>query len=240
MATTATSNYVLYPLQTPYTLNDLQQQPEKPFDKMMQESKINNVVQLPPTPTEQESSINNIVQLPPTPTASDNEDEVEEKATQQHKLLKEKMVQLQRRGTVSLGELIPAASAVLVAKHRVGLAGQPSIQDSCLARALTKARIGIQTHRLKEKYLLNEWIRLSLATPIDESMINNAKRVVQRNRTKEIVKWFEQKFKKISLSLDELEQRVDSLRRQKLVQQQKSMANSKSTSSLPSPPATYI
>ncbi|CEP18591.1 hypothetical protein [Parasitella parasitica] len=249
MATTAASNHVLYPLQNPYSLNDLQQQPKTSIDNMMQESRNSHVVQLPPTPTDQEeSSINNIVHLPPTPTASDNEEEEaeeeeeEEKALQQHKLLREKTIKMQRRGTVSLRELIPVASAALRAKHRAAMAAQSSIQDSPLARALTKVKIGVQTSRLKEKYLLNEWIRLALAAPVDESTINTASRAFQRNRTMEIVKWFELKFSRISLSLDELEQRVDSLRRQKLlVQQQKSMTNSKSTSSLPSPPpATYI
>ena len=227
MTSTITSSCVLYPIKSLSLFDDIQQQQEKPDNIMMQLK----------SPPEQES--NNIaVQLPPTPTASDDEEEAEQQ--QQQKLLKEKSIKLQRRETVSLADLIPVASAALRAKHRQSMAAQSSIQDSALARALTKVKIGVQTHRLKERYLFNEWIRLALAAPVDESTINNAKRTLSTNRTMEIVKWYEHKFKRTTLSLDELENRVDCLRRQKLlVQQQESMTNN-SISSLPSPPATHL
>lgn len=228
MASTATSNCVLYPIKSVSLFDDIQQQQEKPE---------NNMMHLKSPPPEQESN-NNVVQLPPTPTASDDEEEAEQQ--HQQKLLKEKSIKLQRRETVSLADLIPVASAALRAKHRQSMAAQSSTQDSALARALTKVKIGVQTHRLKERYLFNEWIRLALAAPVDESTINSAKRVLSTNRTMEIVKWYEHKFKRATLSLDELENRVDCLRRQKLlVQQQESMTNN-GISSLPSPPATHL
>ncbi|KAL0141259.1 hypothetical protein V8B55DRAFT_1487426 [Mucor lusitanicus] len=186
---------------------------------------------------EQESNVV-VVQLPPTPTASDDEIDLEE----EQKLLREKSIKLQRRGTVSLADLIPVASAALRAKHRQSMMAAQPTQDSALARALTKVKIGVQTHRLKERYLLNEWIRLALAAPVDESTINSAKRVLQTNRTMEIVRWYEHKFKRATLSLGELEKRVDGLRQQKLLvqQQQQSMTSISSISSLPSPPATHL
>ncbi|KAI8058959.1 uncharacterized protein B0P05DRAFT_559180 [Gilbertella persicaria] len=148
--------------------------------------------------------------LPPTPTASD--DEIEE--------IKRKSIKLARRGTVSLADLIPVASAALKAKQRIHSTQEP--QDSILARALTKVKIGVQTHRLKEKYLTNEWKRLALGAPVDETTINLGTEEVKTNRTKEIVRWYEHKLKKNTLTLEELEQRVDELRRQKLlIQQQK-------------------
>ncbi|CAO3657590.1 unnamed protein product [Mucor hiemalis] len=157
----------------------------------------------------------NIV-LPPTPTASD--DEQEEKDA----VKKMTQIKLARRGTVSLADLIPVASAALKAKHRLSMQQEqlnnpPPTQDSPLARALTKVRIGVQTHRIKERYLTNEWIRLALAAPIDESTINRNVLVYKVNRTKEIVKWYEHKFKRLVLTLEELEKRVDELRQQRLL-----------------------
>jgi hypothetical protein len=159
--------------------------------------------------------------LPPTPTASDDEEDI-----------KQKTIKLQRRGTVSLADLIPVASAALRAKSTT------STQDSPLARALTKVKIGVQTHRLKERYLRNEWIRLALASPVDETTINNNMRVIKTSRTKEIALWYEHKFKRLTLTLEELEKKVDELRRQRLLLlHQKSITN---CTSLPSPPATHL
>ncbi|OBZ82221.1 hypothetical protein A0J61_09730 [Choanephora cucurbitarum] len=150
--------------------------------------------------------------LPPTPTASD--DEIEQ--------IKKKSVKLARRGTVSLADLIPVASAALKAKQRLANfeSKQQEPQNSILARALTKVKIGVQTHRLKERYLTNEWKRLALSAPVDDTTINLGLEEVKTNRTKEIVRWYEHKLKKATLSLDELEQRVDELRKQKLILQQ--------------------
>ncbi|KAG2197407.1 hypothetical protein INT47_005660 [Mucor saturninus] len=168
----------------------------------------------------------NKVLLPPTPITSDDEEEGVDTV---------KSIKLARRGTVSLVDLIPVASAALRAKHRLSSSqtnNPPSTQDSPLARALTKVKIGVQTHRLKERYLTNEWIRLALAAPLDESTINtdNMGRI-SVSRTREIVKWYEYKFKRSSLSLQTLEENVDALRRQKLLW---------STLNLPSPPATRL
>ncbi|KAG2229908.1 hypothetical protein INT48_008283 [Thamnidium elegans] len=104
--------------------------------------------------------------------------------------------------------------------------------NSPLARALTKVRVGVQTHRIKERYLTNEWARLVLQVPVDDSTINSPLRIKNMNRTKGIVAWYEYKFKRVSLSLQEIEEKVDLLRRQKLLYIQQS--------SLPSPPATRL
>ena len=132
----------------------------------------------------------NIV-LPPTPTSSDDEFDNDIKRT-------------------SLADLIPIASAALRAKQ------QEQQQESPLARALTKVKIGVQTQRLKEKYLSNEWIRLALNIPVDESTINDTTICAVRKRTKEIVRWYEWKYKKLRLSIQELESIVDELRKQRL------------------------
>ncbi|CAO3700958.1 unnamed protein product [Rhizopus stolonifer] len=140
----------------------------------------------------------NIV-LPPTPISSDDESE-----------------QVKQQNRTSLADLIPIASAALKSKQNI------QQQESPLARALTKVKLGVQTRRLKERYLSNEWIRLALNAPVDESVIN--KNVVTHQRTKEIARWYEWKYKKITLSLNELESIVDELRNQKLLrfqQQQK-------------------
>ncbi|GAA5812773.1 hypothetical protein MFLAVUS_006231 [Mucor flavus] len=162
--------------------------------------------------------------LPLTPNPSDDEEDI-------------KPMKLVRRGTVSLADLIPVASAALKAKHRLSIQQQqqnnaPSTQDSPLARALTKVRIGVQTHRIKERYLTNEWVRLALQVPVDDSTINSPLRIKNMNRTKGIVAWYEYKFKRVTLSLQQVEERVDLLRRQKLLYIQQS--------SLPSPPATRL
>lgn len=146
------------------------------------------------------------IQLPPTPTSSDDE--------QEHPPAKDP-VRLARRQT--LADLIPAASAAL--RERSRLNNEPT-QNSPLARALTKVKIGVQTHRIKERFLTNEWIRLALSTPLDDSTINSTHRVLNKSRTKEIVAWYEWKNKRVKLSIDELEKKVDALRRKKLVQQQ--------------------
>lgn len=171
---------------------------------------------------EKQETVENKVLLPPTPIPSDDEEEEEEM---------KKNIKLARRGTVSLADLIPVAAA-LRAKHRLSVKENPIIQDSALARALTKVKIGVQTHRIKERYLTNEWIRLALAVPLDESTINtNNMGRISMSRTREIVKWYEYKFKKLSISLQTLEENVDALRRQKLLY---------ATIHLPSPPATRL
>lgn len=139
--------------------------------------------------------------------------------------LKQKTIKLQRRGTVSLADLIPLATATHKAKHRTSvLYNDNENKNSPLARALTKVKIGLQTHKLKEKYLTSEWIRLALAVPLDEStinihLINNKEKInyKKNNRTKEIVKWYEHKYKRTVLPLSDLETRVDALRQQKLI-----------------------
>ncbi|KAI8371918.1 hypothetical protein BD560DRAFT_423570 [Blakeslea trispora] len=180
--------------------------------KSIQEEQINQLDIISPIKTKESNVFR--FDLPPTPTASD--DEIEQ--------IKKKGIKLARRGTVSLADLIPVASAALKAKQRLANPdSQQSVQepqDSLLARALTKVKIGVQTHRLKEKYLTNEWKRLALSAPVDDTTINLGLEEVKTNRTKEIVKWYEHKLKKVTLSLAELEQRVDELRKQKLLAQQ--------------------
>lgn len=197
--------------------------------------------------------------LPPTPNASDEEIDDEE---QQQQILKQKTIKLQRRGTVSLADLIPLATAAHKAKHRTSILYNTNEENnnSTLARALTKVKLGLQTHKLKEKYLTNEWIRLALAIPLDESTINvhniripnkqhqqiNYKK---NNRTKEITKWYEHKYKRTVLPLNELEARVDTLRQQRLIYVQQQQEQEKELdflsnltinhhfiASLPSPP----
>lgn len=191
--------------------------------------------------------------LPPTPNASD--EEIEEEDVE---ILKQKSIKLQRRGTVSLADLIPLATAAHKAKHISSVLYSDSNENnSTFARALTKVKLGLQTHKLKEKYLTNEWIRLALAVPLDESNINvhiniQAKNTQidykKNNRTKEIVKWFEHKNKRTVLPLNELEAEVDTLRQRKLihVQQQQELKQREldflssftthNFNSLPSPP----
>lgn len=162
---------------------------------------------------EQQKEAINVV-LPPTPSTSDDEQETTVPTIKR----------LSRRDSVSLADLIPVASAALRAKHRLSLQQQqqgnnpPSTQETPLARALTKMKIGVTTHRIKIKYLTNEWIRLALAVPVDETTINSNVRLQHKTRrTREIVKWYEYKFKRCQLNLEELEQKVDELRRQKLL-----------------------
>ncbi|KAI8981797.1 hypothetical protein BDF20DRAFT_863317 [Mycotypha africana] len=219
----------------------------------------------PPTPSSQNIS------LPPTPTVSDDEaedgEQEKEKDTERQqsillpisgtKMAQEiiqKNIKLQRRGTVSLADLIPMASAALRAKQCL-LDDSQQQQSSTLARALTKVKLGLQSHRLKEKYLMNEWKRLAFGLPVDESTINdtcnhylisayskysplynttttttnhppssshNNHRDSQiqnptMDRTKEIVTWYEHLFKRTTLSVQEIEERVDRLRQQKLL-----------------------
>lgn len=175
------------------------------------------------TPTQiiTETTQENVV-LPPTPTPSDDEEDI-----------KQKSIKLQRRGTVSLADWIPVASAALRAKSNT------STQDSPLARALTKVKIGVQTHRLKERYLKNEWIRLALAAPVDETTINSSMHILKTSRTKEIALWYEYKFKRLTLTLEELEKKVDELRQRRLLLVQHQQSITSFTSSLPSPPATH-
>lgn len=198
-ASIATTTCVLYPIATMPLIDEEQLKEEQKLLK--NESNITTNI--------------NIV-LPPTPTASDDEQEEKDAVKQMTQ------IKLARRGTVSLADLIPVASAALKAKQRLSMQQEqlnnpPSTQDSPLARALTKVKIGVQTHRIKERYLTNEWIRLALAAPIDESTINRNVLVYKTNRTKEIVKWYEYKFKRLVLSLEELEKRVDELRQQRLL-----------------------
>lgn len=198
-ASIATTTCVLYPIATMPLIDEEQLKEEQ--KSLKNESNITTNI--------------NIV-LPPTPTASDDEQEEKDAVKQMTQ------IKLARRGTVSLADLIPVASAALKAKQRLSMQQEqlnnpPSTQDSPLARALTKVKIGVQTHRIKEKYLTNEWIRLALAAPIDESTINRNVLVYKTNRTKEIVKWYEYKFKRLVLSLEELEKKVDELRQQRLL-----------------------
>lgn len=198
-ASIATTTCVLYPIATIPLIDEEQLKEEQKLLK--KETNITTNI--------------NIV-LPPTPTASDDEQEEKDAVKQMTQ------IKLARRGTVSLADLIPVASAALKAKQRLSMQQEqlnnpPSTQDSPLARALTKVKIGVQTHRIKERYLTNEWIRLALAAPIDESTINRNVLVYKTNRTKEIVKWYEHKFKRLVLTLEELEKKVDELRQQRLL-----------------------
>ncbi|KAG0164948.1 hypothetical protein DFQ30_009166 [Apophysomyces sp. BC1015] len=126
-----------------------------------------------------------------------------------------------RCASTSLADLIPAATAALKAtrKHQQ----DESNLNTAFARALAKVKVQIQTRRLKEKYLAHEWIRLALGLPVDESKINtfvsDEKRAVLKKpdgRTGEIATWYEWRFNKINLTLEEIETKVDRLRQKKL------------------------
>ncbi|KAI7859589.1 hypothetical protein BDC45DRAFT_219453 [Circinella umbellata] len=100
---------------------------------------------------------------------------------------------LSRYPSTTLSDLIPAATAALKASQQlkketdrsIAEEGQDQYQQqngtgeqvlgSTFARALAKVRVQVKTKQLKEKYLTLEWVRLALALPVDESIINNSK-----------------------------------------------------------------
>lgn len=146
--------------------------------------------------------------------------------------------------SADLSVLIPSATAALLAQHRQRqhhqqqqqnqqqsqqqsqqqnqnqLSSQQAEEDkqnTPFARALAKVRVQVQTRRLKEKYLAVEWIRLALNLPVDESVINSVPDMKrERSRTGEIATWYEWKFDKSKFTMEEVETKVDRLRRIKI------------------------
>lgn len=152
--------------------------------------------------------------LPPTPIPSDDEND---------RMISIKRDKIQRRATISLSDLIPVASAAL--KEKQLLRKKEEVQNSPLARALTKVKIGLQTHRIKERFLVNEWIRLALSLPVNETIINSNVTNRNKTRTKEIVSWYDHKYKNTVLSLAEIDRRVQFLRQLKLhIQKEEQLA----------------
>lgn len=145
---------------------------------------------------------------------------------------------LSRYPSTALSDLIPVATAALKASSEAAAAEQEqeatdntSRSSSSFARALTKVKLQIQSRRLKEKYLGHEWIRLALGLPVDEKIINsNQPRgngdhlvVVKKcleGRTGEIATWYEWKFDKSKFTVEEVESKVDRLRKKRLQIQQ--------------------
>lgn len=132
---------------------------------------------------------------------------------------------LSRCPATSLSDLIPVATAAL----KESSSSFDVQEDTPFARALAKVRVQIQTRRLKEKYLGHEWIRLALGLPVDESFINDPKHYLSNNRQKkiqlngrtgEIATWYEWRFNKKAFSMDEIESKVDRLRKMKLQHRQ--------------------
>ena len=224
---------------------------------------INNQANNTAAATENEEK-NEIIQMdtpPATPTSP-------RRINQLHR-------RLSRYPSTTLSDLIPAATAVLKASQQlkketerpITEEGQEQYQQqrqhdgtgeqvlgSTFARALAKVRVQVQTKRLKEKYLTLEWVRLALALPVDESIINNSKhplppmkkkyvdpeqllqeqqqrtRITReerdddgnitrmialkslKGRTGEIATWYEWKFDKSKLTIEQVESKVDRLR----------------------------
>lgn len=148
---------------------------------------------------------------------------------------------LNRRNTVSLADLIPAAAAAL----NTGINPQVSPEASSLSRALTRVKTQMRTQRLKQSYLGREWIRLALWLPVDESKINcwrkplylreidedeeitivensthgHRKEVRRANhigRTFEIATWYEWKRNPSLFEVHQVESKVERLRKFKL------------------------
>ncbi|RUS16313.1 hypothetical protein BC937DRAFT_91366 [Endogone sp. FLAS-F59071] len=97
----------------------------------------------------------------------------------------------------TLAFLIPAAAAALSAN-----ATYPS---TAFGRALTRVRTQLYTKRLKEKYLGREWIRLALHLGIGEGGQSTG-------RTKVIAEWYEWRFERLKIKVEEMEERVNRLR----------------------------
>ncbi|KAI9282861.1 hypothetical protein BC943DRAFT_339211 [Umbelopsis sp. AD052] len=148
---------------------------------------------------------------------------------------------LNRRNTVSLADLIPAAAAAL----NTGTNPQVAPEASSLSRALTRVKTQMRTQRLKQSYLGKEWIRLALWLPVDESKVNcwrkplylrekdedeevvimeksthgHRKEVRLANRigrTFEIASWYEWKRNPSLFDMEQVEKKVERLRNIKL------------------------
>ncbi|GAB5591246.1 hypothetical protein Unana1_06146 [Umbelopsis nana] len=148
---------------------------------------------------------------------------------------------LNRRNTVSLADLIPAAAAAL----NDGSSIQVSSEASTLSRALTRVKTQMRTQRLKQSYLGKEWIRLALWLPVDESQINCWRKplylrekdedeeitIVEKSthghikevrlanrigRTFEIATWYEWKRNPLLFDVYQVESKVERLRKIKL------------------------
>ncbi|RUP48551.1 hypothetical protein BC936DRAFT_144415 [Jimgerdemannia flammicorona] len=102
---------------------------------------------------------------------------------------------------LSLSILIPAAAAALSANA--------VLPSTAFGRALTKVRAQLYTKRLKEKYLGREWIRLALHLGIGEGGVTTG-------RTKAIADWYEWRFERLKVKVDDMEERVSRLREQRI------------------------
>ncbi|KAJ2957830.1 hypothetical protein NQZ79_g6521 [Umbelopsis isabellina] len=149
---------------------------------------------------------------------------------------------LNRRNTVSLADLIPAAAAAF---NNDDTEVEHTSQMSSLSRALTRVKTQMKTQRLKTTYLGKEWIRLALGLPVDESNINCWRKplylreqdedfdftMVQKSshgyrkqvksanrigRTFEIAAWYEWKRNPSMFDIQQVESKVERLRSLKL------------------------
>ncbi|KAG2184491.1 hypothetical protein INT43_000400 [Umbelopsis isabellina] len=149
---------------------------------------------------------------------------------------------LNRRNTVSLADLIPAAAAAF---NHDDMEFEHISQMSSLSRALTRVKTQMKTQRLKTTYLGKEWIRLALGLPVDESNVNCWRKplylreqdedfdftMVQKSnhgyrkqvkvanrigRTFEIAAWYEWKRNPSTFDLQQVESKVERLRSLKL------------------------
>ncbi|KAH8556692.1 hypothetical protein BGW37DRAFT_21802 [Umbelopsis sp. PMI_123] len=148
---------------------------------------------------------------------------------------------LNRRNTVSLADLIPAAAAAL----NTGINPQLAPEPSSLSRAVTRVKTQMRTQRLKQSYLGKEWIRLALWLPVDESKINCWRKplylrekddeeeviIMEKSthglrkevrlansigRTFEIATWYEWKRNPSLFNVEQVESKVERLRHIKL------------------------
>jgi hypothetical protein len=187
-----------------------------------------------------ESTLNAVENL----SIANNDDAKSESPLLQHKGIsfKTSSSTLNRRNTVSLADLIPAAAAAF---HNGDMEFEYSSQTSSLSRALTRVKTQMKTKRLKSIYLGKEWIRLALGLPVDESNINcwrkplylreqdedfdftmveksshgYRKQVQLANRigrTFEIAAWYEWKRNPSMLDIQQVENKVERLRRLRL------------------------
>lgn len=149
---------------------------------------------------------------------------------------------LNRRNTMSLADLIPAAAAAF---KNDDMEFEHISQKSSLSRALTRVKTQMKTQRLKTTYLGKEWIRLALGLPVDESNINCWRKplylreqdedfdftLVQKSnhgyrkqvklanrigRTFEIAAWYEWKRNPSVFDIQQVESKVERLRGLKL------------------------
>ncbi|KAG2219370.1 hypothetical protein INT45_006078 [Circinella minor] len=167
-------------------------------DTMLTSSTTTPILTSPTTPTPTSTTDKNVITRETNRTVTTIENEIIQMNTPPATPTSPRRInQLHRRlsryPSTTLSDLIPAATAALKASQQLKKETERSITEegqdqyqqqegtseqvlgSTFARALAKVRVQVQTKRLKEKYLTLEWVRLALALPVDESIINNSK-----------------------------------------------------------------